>query len=223
MTSSKPTLLTPGSADYPNGLAAFLGEPLPTITAVGELDILHRPLLALLCSVRCPGTVILRTYDLARALRAAGRTVIGGFQSPMERECLELLLRGRQPAILCPARAVRTMRLPDALRGPLAEGRLLLLSPFEPGVRRVTAQTALRRNEFVAALAQEVVVAYADPGGKTEALCQRLARAGKPLLTFDLPENANLLALGARVVRAEDFPAESGEPTPLEQAAGRHS
>jgi hypothetical protein len=56
--------------------------------------LLNHRLLGFLCSRRCPGDLILRTYDLIRALRDAGVPVVGGFQSPMEKECLELLLRG---------------------------------------------------------------------------------------------------------------------------------
>jgi hypothetical protein len=36
-------------------------------------------------------------------MRDEGRTLIGGFHSPMEWECLGILLRGRQPVILSEA------------------------------------------------------------------------------------------------------------------------
>src|SRR5438876_1122861 len=112
--------------------------------------------LALLCSVRCPGALILRTYDLARALRDAGVTVASGFHSPMEQECLRLLLRGRQPVVVCPARSVERMRLPAEWKPAIEAGRLLVLSPFAPHQRRMTADLAAKRNAFVAALADEV-------------------------------------------------------------------
>ena len=83
--------------------------------------------LALFCSVKCPGNLILQTYDLACALRDAGVTVIGGFHSPMEKECLSLLLRGMQPVIICPARSIERLRLPTSWKALLAEDRLLLL------------------------------------------------------------------------------------------------
>ena len=75
------------------------------ITALGNLNALSsRRLVALFCSVKCPGDLILKTYDLARDLRQAGVAVISGFHSPMERECLDILLRGTQPVIVCRAR-----------------------------------------------------------------------------------------------------------------------
>ncbi len=84
-----------------------------TLWAIGDAQILNVGLLALFCSVRCPGDLILKTYDLARTLRDAGVPVIGGFHSPMEKECLRLLLRGQQPVVVCPARNIENMRVPS--------------------------------------------------------------------------------------------------------------
>src|SRR5881296_2719390 len=117
-----------GDPSYPPGLRPLLGDrALTTLTTLGNLDILRQKKLALFCSVKCPGNLILQTYDLARALRDTGVTVIGGFHSPMEKECLALLLRGRQPVIICPARSIEKLRLPTAWKALLAEDRLLLL------------------------------------------------------------------------------------------------
>lgn len=174
------------------------------VAALGDLRILEGPMLGLFCSVRCPGSVILRTYDLARELRDSEVTVIGGFQTPMERECLALLLRGRQPVVVCPARGIEGMRVPPAWKGPLAEGRLLVLSPFGAGERRVTARLAAERNGFVASMADAVFVAHAAAGGATEGFCRVVAGWGKALLTLDDPGNANLVAMGARAIRVED-------------------
>ena len=141
---------------------------------------------------------------LARTLRDAGVTVIGGFHSPMEKECLSLLLRGAQPVIICPARSIERMRIPSAWKTPLAEGRLLLLSPFAEKLRRVTADLAQKRNELVAALADAVFVAHAAPGSKTEHFCHDVLSWSKPLLTLESDENAGLIARGARPVQPEN-------------------
>lgn len=182
---------------------ASLAAEWPTLLAVGNRDVLRTCRLALLCSVRCPGDIILAAYDLAVALREAGVTVIGGFHAPMERECLRLLLRGTQPVIVCPARGVERMRVPAEWKEPMARGRLLVVSPFAAGVRRATKETAQERNRFVARMADAVLVAHATPGGKTEALCREIVGWGKPLLTLASERNANVMALGARAVRAE--------------------
>jgi predicted Rossmann fold nucleotide-binding protein DprA/Smf involved in DNA uptake len=194
--------LHPGDPLYPVALQQHLGDRTPrTLAALGNLDILRQKKLALFCSVKCPGILILQTYDLARALRDAGVTVIGGFHSPMEKECLTLLLRGTQPVIVCPARSIERMRGPTGWKAPLAEGRLLLFSPFEEKFRRVTANSAQKRNEFVAALADAVFVAHAASSSKTEQFCHDMLTLGKPLLTLESDENTGLITRGARPVQ----------------------
>ena len=76
-------------------------EVLTQIKSKGNFRLLDKPLTALFCSNRCPGDIILKTYDLARAKRDAGEPAVGGFQTPMERECLRLLLRGSQHPPVC--------------------------------------------------------------------------------------------------------------------------
>ncbi|MBW2737490.1 MAG: hypothetical protein JRE64_01305, partial [Deltaproteobacteria bacterium] len=103
-----------------------LGKDAPdTITATGNLDILRKNPTALFCSTKCPGDLIVKTYDIAQILRDAGMTVISGFHSPMERECLTILLRGAQPVIICPARSINNMRINREYKKPLKDGRLL--------------------------------------------------------------------------------------------------
>lgn len=78
---------------------------------LGNVRLLEDPLAALFRSSRCPGDVVLKVYDFARTLRDA---IIGGFQTPMEKECLRLLLRGSQPVVVCPARGIGRIRIPRA-------------------------------------------------------------------------------------------------------------
>jgi len=156
--------INPGNPNYPAALREGRGaEKVPRLAALGNTDILAKPLLGFLCSVRCPGEAILRTYDAARVLRDAGVPVIGGFHSPMEKECLALLLKGSQSVVICPARSIGNMRIPALWRKPLSDGRLLILSVFPPEQKRVTAELAERRNQLVGALAHAMIVPYAAP------------------------------------------------------------
>jgi len=192
------------SSLYPQGLRlAMSGRAPEALVSMGELGVLQGKPVALFCSVRCPGRLILQTYDLTQALRAAGVTVISGFHSPMEKECLNLLLRGSQPVIVCPARGIEEMRVPSAWRPSLDGGRLLVVSPFPKGPARVDARLAARRNEVVAALAEEVFISYAAPGGGMETLARWVLGSGKPVLTFEAEENRSLIALGATPVTQE--------------------
>lgn len=199
-----------GSPGYPSALREYLGDLAPAaITALGNLEILtgriqSSPLLALFCSVRCPGNLILQTYDFAQRLRQTSITVIGGFHSPVERECLTILLRSPNPIIVCPARGIENMRLPSAYKKPLAEGRLLLLSPFAEKQHRATVQMALYRNQFVAALADQIFVAYAGSSSKTEQFCRDILTWRKPLYTLESDADINLIALGAKAVSPDN-------------------
>lgn len=184
---------------YPGSLRVYLGKKAPEqILTLGKLDILKQKGLALFCSVKCPGNLILKAYDLARELRDAGIVVLSGFHSPMEKECLTLLLRGKQPVIWCPARRLSAKRIPKEFAEPLSDGRLLILSPFGEKVVWPTEKTARVRNDFVAALADGIFVAYAAPGGKTETFCRKVLEWRKPLFTFENSDNAAILAMGAR-------------------------
>ena len=101
--------------------------PEPKLHTTGDAAILDRPKVALFCSVRCPGRVILDTYDLAKRFRDEGITVIGGFHSPMEQECLRILLRSPHPIIWCLARGMlrQIPAQPIDCRAAVAEGRLI--------------------------------------------------------------------------------------------------
>lgn len=203
--SGSPVHLSQSDPRYPVALTTHLGDCAPELVSVlGNLQLLQRKSLALFCSVKCPGALILQTYDLAQKLRQAGTTVIGGFHSPMERQCLSILLRSPQPVMVCPARGL-PKRTPPEFQRPLAEGRLLLLSPFAETVHRADEETADRRNCFVAALADEIFVAYAAPNSKTEFFCREIIGWRKPVYTFACDTNEELVTLGARPINPNDF------------------
>jgi predicted Rossmann fold nucleotide-binding protein DprA/Smf involved in DNA uptake len=182
--------------------AAFLGADAPAaVTSLGDVALLDRQPLAIFCSLHCPGSLIVQASDLAHALRDAGAAVIGGFHTPVEHACLEILLTGSGPLIVCPARGMYKT-IPAELRKPLADGRLLLLSPFDEAERRVTAELAATRNRFVAALADRVLFIHAAPGGRTEALAREVIGWGKLIYTPDHSANSHVSALGATPMQA---------------------
>jgi predicted Rossmann fold nucleotide-binding protein DprA/Smf involved in DNA uptake len=168
----------------------------------GDEAVLNRPKVALFCSVKCPGKLILDTYDLAKRLREEGVLVISGFHSPMEQECLRILLRSPHPVIWCLARGLyrQIPSKPVDCRPAVAEGRLVMVTPFGDTVRHITQTTATTRNRLVVEMASAVVVAHAAPGSKMEALCRDILAVGKPLYTFDHPANAALIEAGAKSV-----------------------
>jgi predicted Rossmann fold nucleotide-binding protein DprA/Smf involved in DNA uptake len=166
---------------------------------LGDASLLDHDLIGILCSRRAPGPVVIATHDWARAARDASIPVIGGFQSPMERDALRFLLRGEQPVIICPARGISSYRMPAEWRKPIDSGRLAVVSPFADRHRRMTAQLAAERNRFVAAVAAGLLIAHASPGGVLETLHSEIIHWGKPIFTFDHPANSSLISAGAEV------------------------
>ena len=74
---------------------------------------------------------------------------------------------------------------------------MLILSPFGAQHRRVTAALAEHRNRFVATLADDIFIAQAPAGSKTEQLCAALLAQGRRVNTLKLAENTHLMQRGA--------------------------
>jgi hypothetical protein len=129
--------------------------------ALGDTAILRNRSLGLVCSIRCPGSIVIKTFDAIREWRDAEVTVIGGFHSPMECQCLGILLRGDQPVIFCVAKGLPGLRLGTDARRAISESRLLVISPFDQDIRRTLAVQAVQRNDLVGALADVVWILHA--------------------------------------------------------------
>jgi len=103
----KINIIHSGSSDFTNFFkrgGKSKGPLYDCFWTIGNIDILNRNLLGFFCSVKCPGDIILKTYDLARSFRDAGIPLISGFHSPIEKDVFDLLLSGSQPLVVCPAR-----------------------------------------------------------------------------------------------------------------------
>ena len=198
-------IIPPEHPAYPPGLKACIAfKTAPTLTEIGDLSLLQKltfgsavpELIALFCSKQCPGDLILKTYDLAQALRGAKIPVISGFHTPIEQDCLKILLRGTQPIIHCPARSLHKMRLSPKQKQAIVGNRLLIISPFSPSYPRVTADLASKRNAMVGAIAHTIFIAYAAPDSKTLAFAQSLISAGKSVVTLASSNNPLLQEQG---------------------------
>jgi predicted Rossmann fold nucleotide-binding protein DprA/Smf involved in DNA uptake len=197
--------LNKNGPNYPSALQQHLGKDAPDkITAIGNLDSLRHNSTAFFCSTKCPGDLLVKTYDLAQILRDTDMTVVSGFHSPMERECLTILLRGTQPVIICPAKSINNARINKEYKKPLKDRRLLFLSPFDENQRRISAKTSHYRNLFVAALSAVIFIAHSEPSSKTEELCRQIISWEKPVYTFESDYNKNLIKMGVRPVNMEN-------------------
>ena len=176
-----PRLIGPDDAAYPARISERLvGHAPKVLETLGDLLLLGRPKLALFCSVRCPPAASADIRARLNSLRDPGLTFVSGFHSPVEKQCLRILLDGQKPVIICLTRRLEKIRLPLDWRAPLEHGRLLLLSRFMMRRRRPDKRDAQRRNELVAALADEVLVVHAAPGGSIEQVALLIERWNIP-------------------------------------------
>ncbi len=81
---------------------------------------------------------------------------------------MHYLLKGSQPIILVPARGLKK-RLEPELKDAQNEKRLLIVTPFDKEVKRVTTESANRRNRFTAELTSDQ---FKRPINETEATNQ---------------------------------------------------
>jgi len=177
---------------------------------IGDTELVNWRKIGVICSVKCPGSIILQTYGLMQSLRNEDIAVVSGFHSPMERECLNILLRGTCGIVFCPARGI-PRRIPSQLKKPIEDGRVLVLSPFDEKHKRPTSDASILRNRLVAALGDVVFIPYASRGGKVEELCKEIIGGGKPVYTFAGEHSASLTAIGSQPITPADFGCLSGD------------
>ena len=197
--------ITQTDTNYAKRLKDYLKTDTPeTIWLRGNIKLLpgqdtslNGDLWALFCSSTCPGEIILKAHDLAQKFKETDTPTIGGYHSPIEKECLRVLLRGAQPILLCPARSIEKMRPQQAWKDALAEERLLILSIFE-NRHQSTVALANQRNAFVAALADKICIAHAAEDSKILEFAQMVVSWDKPVFTFDTPANKPLFELGVQ-------------------------
>ena len=145
------------------------GKPL---YAIGDAAILKQRLTGFLCSRTFPAKVVLPIYDWAKAVRAKGETVIGGFHATLERDVYKILTNpdlSTAPVVWVLSRSL-PKRLLSAEKSAIIAGRLLIISPMSQDKHRRTDATAKIRNQCVIALAEKTVIGHAGEGSKLAAL-----------------------------------------------------
>ena len=145
------------------------------MNSIGNIELLKLPKTAFLCSRKAPASVVLKCYDWAIEQREKGVCVISGFHSQIEKDVLHYLLKGQQPIILALARGLKEKIEPQFVK-PLEQGRLLIISPFDKSVKRVTEQTAETRNKMMIDLADNITVGCISKGGKLEILLKGIEK-----------------------------------------------
>ena len=139
------------------------------VSSFGNTELLKLRKTAFLCSREIPASVVLKCYDWAIEQREKRNCVISGFHSKIEKDVFHYLLAGTQPVIIVLARGMKE-KIEPVLKTAIDAGRLLMVTPFEDNVKRVSAETAEKRNRFMIELADEVVIGLASKGGMLESM-----------------------------------------------------
>ena len=120
---------------------------------LGNRELLTLKKTAFLASNTISSETVLSVYDWATEMRNRGECVVSGFSSKLEQDVLHFLLKGSQPIILVLAR--RMYRdIPDELKEPLGQNRLLIIS-VSNAVRQ-SKVTAIARNRYVCEMADKI-------------------------------------------------------------------
>ena len=148
---------------------------------LGDKDILTLPMTGFLCSRRISAISVLRSYDWAIQQAKEVNCVIGGFHSKIEKDVLHFLLKGNQPLVIVLARGFYKRWQPE-IKARLDKGNLLIISPFEDSVKKVTPQTCLIRNKLIIDLADKLVIGHVNPEGT---LAKIISDTTKPIEFLD--------------------------------------
>ena len=136
---------------------------------LGNKDILKLRKTGFLSSRKCMAEIVLKSYEWAKKQRAEGNCVVCGNHSQIEKDVFEILLKGKQPLVLVLTRGLKK-RWDKSWLENVEKGRLLIASPFDKGVTRVTRETAIKKNETIINLSDSIVIGYKSPGGQLDNL-----------------------------------------------------
>jgi len=167
------------------------------IKLIGDPNVLERQLTGILCSQKCPGELILKAFDTVKQIREDKMTVISGFHSPIEKEAFRILLRGKQPTVLCLARNLESYHIPSPFKTSISNGKLVIISPlFSENENRITKETAEIRNRLIFQICDQVLLIHAQPGGNIERICAQYLSENHTIFAIPSEKNSHLFEKG---------------------------
>ena len=138
----------------------------------GNNELLNKPLIAFFASRSALSHAAELSREWVHAICETDKVVISGFQSPIEREVLDILLSRNHPVIVALGRSLY-LRIPDVYRLAYSENRLLFIS-FRNHTRHNLSNAQIR-NWAVADMADEVVFAPFAPESQLSSLHHMLS------------------------------------------------
>ena len=125
---------------------------------LGNKQLLNLHKIGFIASRHASTLDVIPTLDWAVEIsKSTDVAVVSGFQSPLEKDVLNFLLRGVCPIIIVLARGMYR-KLPEALQTPMDQQRLLIISNESDNTTRVSEITAHKRNEYVISISDEMKI-----------------------------------------------------------------
>lgn len=175
---------------------------------IGDPRILEQNIIGVLCSQNCPGELILKAFDTAKQLREDGQTVLSGFHSPIELEIFSIVLRGKQPVVLCLARNIAGFQISKALKTLIGTGQLAIIAPhYSAFENRITQETADLRNSLIFQISDQVLLIHAKPGGNLERTCSQYLPIQDNVYALPSERNSHLFEIGVKQWETKKSPS----------------
>lgn len=133
------------------------------ITTLGNQELMLREKVAFFASSKTASLSVMPSLDWASEIaKREDITVCSGFQSPLERDILPYLLRGKCGIIVGLGRGLYK-KIPEEYRDAYASGRVLFVSLQSKNATRPSKAAAERRNQYLADIADLLVFASLSP------------------------------------------------------------
>jgi DNA processing protein len=155
-------VISRADADYPRRLKAKLREDAPAILyGCGEIRLLESGGLAVVGSRHVDDPLIEYTMAVGQLAARAGKTIVSGGAKGIDQAAMRGALEagGRVSGVL--ADSLEKAAMNREHRSLLLEGRLVLISPYDPGAG-FNVGNAMQRNKLIYALADASLVVSSD-------------------------------------------------------------
>lgn len=130
---------------------------------LGNNLLLERRKIGYFASSKIASLSVLPTLDWATEVAKRDNVaIVSGFHSKMEREVLDILLRGRCGIICVLARSIYKV-IPDIYRDAFAQNRVLFISHNTSKSTMTSRHLCQKRNDYIASISDELVFSSLTP------------------------------------------------------------
>lgn len=149
-------------AEYPRRLKARLREDAPAILyGCGDMALLESGGLAVVGSRHVDESLIDYTMSIGRLAAQAGKTLVSGGAKGIDQAAMRGALDGHGSVCGILADGLEKNAMRREYRNPLLEGKLALISPYDPS-SGFNVGNAMQRNKLIYALADTSLVVSSD-------------------------------------------------------------